>query len=260
MTRDHVRKRPNLTQDDLVVVEDEDGRKHYRMEDGTPVCGRLKKEKNREIPDEACLGPPMANGACRIHGGKAGRPIEHGRYSRTLKKMKKRFEVALSDKDLLDTRRELAMMDVLIERLAEKAEDLDCPSWRQDLQKTYQELSKAIRNQRQSEVGPLLSRLGDLISNGAGAAQVVEDLMGHVDKRANRAHAMNVLEVRKEEKVTVSELTSIFAAWVKLLEERLEPRVFFGLVPELRRLTLDHRRLEIEVDPQATEGPGLGEN
>jgi hypothetical protein len=31
---------------------------------------------------EPCKGIPMANGRCRMHGGNAGRPIIHGRYSK----------------------------------------------------------------------------------------------------------------------------------------------------------------------------------
>ena len=65
------RKLPRLTQDDLVFYVDEFGRKHFSMADGRPVCGRLKREHNREIPNEACLAPPMANGACRVHGAPA---------------------------------------------------------------------------------------------------------------------------------------------------------------------------------------------
>ena len=29
-----------------------------------------------------CRGPAMKNGRCRMHGGRAGRPPTHGRYSK----------------------------------------------------------------------------------------------------------------------------------------------------------------------------------
>jgi hypothetical protein len=29
-----------------------------------------------------CRGPAMANGRCRMHGGRGGRPPMHGRYSK----------------------------------------------------------------------------------------------------------------------------------------------------------------------------------
>src|SRR5688572_11067355 len=96
---------PRYSQDQLSFVEDELGRKHYRTPEGRKVCGRLKNSKNRVIPNEACLGPPMQPGACRIHGGAStGAPLTAGgRYSRVLTKWKGRFEAALADKAILDT-------------------------------------------------------------------------------------------------------------------------------------------------------------
>ena len=193
------RKLGPCTQADLVSYVDEFGRTHYSMEDGRPVCGRLKKKKNRAIPDEACLGPPMANGACRVHGGKAGAPIQHGRYSRVLKKWRGDFERARSDQELVDARRDLALMDVANEKLLERAEDLDSPSWRQELRETFIHLQAAIRAQRQGDVAPLLKRLGELIEEGATAGQLAKDLVAQVEKRANRACKVTELQLRREE-------------------------------------------------------------
>jgi hypothetical protein len=231
------RKLPRVTKADLVHFADEFGRDHYSMEDGRPVCGRLKKAHNREIPDEACLAPPMANGSCKVHGGKAGAPIKHGRYSRVLKTWKGAFERALNDKDLLDTRRELALMDVTIEQLLERIEDLDTPGWRASLNETFQHLQAAVRGKRQGDVGGLLKHLGELIEQGAGIDQAARDLMAYLDKRAARANKMSELELRREEKVTVSEVAVIFAQWLEVLEKGLDPVIYFKLVEDLRRVT-----------------------
>jgi len=228
---------PHLTQADLVLIHDEFGRAHYFTDKGRPVCGRLKKEKNRVIPDEACLGIPLANGACKVHGGKAGRPIEHGRYSRTLKTWKSAFEAARADKELTDARRDLALMDVANEKLLERAEEADCPGWREEVRRTFGELRSAIRGQRHTEVGVLLKKLGDLIERGATADQLAADLVAHVDRRANRACRITELAMRREEKVTVSEIAAIFRSWLGVLEAALEPEVYFRLVPELRKVS-----------------------
>jgi len=235
--RERQRVLPHLTQADLVLIHDEFGRAHYFTDKGRPVCGRLKKEKNRLIPDEACLGVPLANGACRVHGGKAGRPIQHGRYSRTLKKWKGAFEAARADKELTDARRDLALMDVANEKLLERAEELDCPGWREDVRRTFGELRAAIRGQRHTEVGVLLKKLGDLIERGATADQLAADLVAHVDRRANRACRVTELALRREEKVTGSEIAAIFRSWLGVLERNLEPQVYFRLVPELRKVS-----------------------
>lgn len=228
---------PRMTQADLTPILDEFGRTHHFMPDGRPVCGRLKKAKNREIPEEACLAIPMANGACRVHGGKAGAPIQTGRYSRSLKAWKSAFQRALADKELTDSKRELALLDVATEKLLERAEDLDCPSWRAEVSATFQQLRAAIRSQRHKEVGVWMNRLGEMIEGGATADQVSTDLAAQVDRRANRACKVTELEIRREEKVTVSEIAAIFRQWLDVLEKSLEPEVYFRLVPELRKVS-----------------------
>ena len=165
------RKLPHLVQADLVRIVDEFGRDHYWTDEGRAVCGRRKKEKNRAIENEACLAPPMPNGACRVHGGKAGAPIRTGRYSRVMKKWLGDFERARSDQELLDAKQELALMDVAIERLLERVEEADTPSWRQEVGETYLALQAAIRGQRQAQVAALMKRLGELIESGATADQ-----------------------------------------------------------------------------------------
>ena len=42
-----------------------------------PRCGAHARRTG-----EPCRGPAMANGRCRMHGGKAGRKPTHGRYTK----------------------------------------------------------------------------------------------------------------------------------------------------------------------------------
>ncbi|MCP4039717.1 MAG: hypothetical protein GY733_22425 [bacterium] len=236
--KEHERKLPHLTKDDLDCVIDEFGREHFFMKDGRAVCGRLKKKHNRKIPDEACLGIPMSSGPCRIHGGKAGRPIEHGRYSRVLDKWKKDFVRAQKDKQLLDAKQDLALMDVALEKLLMRAEEGDCPSWRQLMGETFVALQMAIRGKRQAQVSAMMKELATLIETGATEDQIAADLVLNVERRANRACRIGDLELKKEDKVTPTELAAVFRSWLVVLEKALEPRVYARVLPELRRATV----------------------
>ena len=62
---------------------------------------------------------------------------------------------------------------------------------------------------------------------------------------------MNELELRREEKITASELAAVFGQFLEILERELEPRTYFALVPLLRRATA------IPVLPQALQEPEL---
>ncbi len=231
------RKLPHLTKDDLDCIVDEFGRDHFFMKDGRPVCGRLKREHNRAIENEACLAPPMANGACRVHGGKAGAPIRTGRYSRVLIKLRGAFERARADDDLVDARQDLAAMDVLIEQLFERMEELDSPAWRQELRETFRGLQAAIRSHSQTKVSAAMRKLGDLIEQGASIDQIASDLIANLERRANRAVRIGELELKRAEKVTVEELTAVLRDFLGILERSLEPSLYHSLLPELRKVT-----------------------
>ena len=245
------RKLPHLTQASLDKLVDEHGRVHWSMTDGRRVCGRLKKKHNRKIEDECCLGIPMANGACKVHGGKAGPPLKHGRYSRALKTWQDAFERARCDTELVDTRRDIALMDTAIEQLLARVEELDSPSWRAEVKSTFDGLQEAIRRKRNGPIASLLKELGELIDRGAGVDQTVADLLTQVDKRANRANKAAELALRREEKVTVSELAALFKSWIDIIRSELGEAEYLRVLPSLRRATTA-RGIE------APEGDGNG--
>lgn len=241
MKEDYQKKSPPVTKVDLTHWHDEFGRDHYATQEGRQVCGRLRSEKNRVIANEACQAPPMQCGACRVHGGKAGCPPKHGRYSRALTTWKGSFERALKDKDLLDTRRELALMDTTIEKLLERVEELDAPKWRAAVQESFDGLQRSLKARKQADVRASMGKLEDLIQQGAAIDQVSSDLMVYLDRRAARANKMSELALRREEKVTTTELALIFKSWLEVLEKELEQVTYFGLVEKLRRATESFR-------------------
>ena len=75
------------------------------------------------------------------------------------------------------------------------------------------------------------------------ADQVSKDLVAQVDKRANRACKISELQIRREEKVTASELAAVMAQFLGVLERELEPEVYYRVVPALRRVTVGERAL-----------------
>ncbi len=71
---------------------------------------------------EPCKGAAMANGRCRLHGGKtpcgpASPHFKHGRYSKLLRDLRlaERFQAILADGELGELRREMAIADMLVD-------------------------------------------------------------------------------------------------------------------------------------------------
>jgi len=86
-----------------------------------------------------------------------------------------------------------------------------------------------------------MRELGRLIEEGATLAQVVSDLIVHVDRRAGRAHRINELEVRRDASVSLNELTLVFGRWIEALREKLDAQTFQGILPTLRQLAGEPR-------------------
>jgi hypothetical protein len=78
---------------------------------GITECGAKKRDGS------CCKQPAMANGRCRLHGGKtpggiASPQIRHGRYSKHLPvRLKEQFEQAVGDGELLALREDIALLD-----------------------------------------------------------------------------------------------------------------------------------------------------
>jgi len=254
---EHVRKLPRYTQAQLTRETDELGRAFYKSPEGLRVCGRFKKRHNRQIEDEACLAPPTAIGPCRVHGGKSpgGRMRSGGRYSRVLKRWRRPFERALADQELLDTRRELAMMDVLIERLTVRAERGDSPEWRAELVEEYTLLDDAVRGMRHAEVGQRLKALGESIRRGSSGDQARGELMDQLERRSRCSARLSDLELRREQRLTEGEVAAQLGAFLGVLQRVLEPQVLHRLMPELEAVlpvparVVPARQIEAPEDP-----------
>jgi len=247
---EHERKLPRLAQAELTRTTDELGRAYYHMANGRAVCGRLRKAKNRQIPDEACLAPPTARGPCRVHGGASpgGKMTSGGRYARVLRRWKRPFERALADKEQLDTRREIAMTDVLIERLTARAERGDSPTWRAELSEAFDALDEAVRGMKHSDVAQCLKDLGAMIRAGASGDAARRDLLEQLERRSRMATRLVDLEQRGDQRLTLREVSSTFAAFVEVLARTLDPVVMQRLLPQLRA-----------VLPMQVEAPRLEE-
>ena len=233
---------PRYRVDQLALHTDALGRRFFFTPEGRAVCGRRRKRKNAVIEDEACMAGPTSNGACRVHGGGAGPPLSAGgRYSKVLRGWRGLYEEARTNQALLDTREDLALMDAALAPLLRRAEEGDCPGWRAKVRDAFEALDQAVKRKHHALVGQRMRDLGKLIADGAEADEVAEDLVRHVDRRAARAHRINELEVKRDQVVSLSELTMVFASWVEALREQLDDATFRQVLPKLKALANEPR-------------------
>ena len=171
-----------------------------------------------------------------MHGGtNPGPPMTAGgRYCRNLKVLRPAFQAALADPELLDGRREIAMMDVVLGKLVQRVEQQDTPGWREELRKTYTALAAALKAGNTERAGTIMQRLGKLIDNGAEADRVVRDLISGLDARSARAQKEREVNIKGEGVTTMTDMMVIFGQWVDVLRKHLDERTFRTVLPQLR--------------------------
>jgi hypothetical protein len=114
------------------------------MAEATKVCGATNQSGNK------CLLPPMANGRCRIHGGKTTGPlnprVKHGLYRKYMSPEEmEMFDGLKHDENYADMRGEAALLRVMIERCAKAILGGDMESYRVPMQVLPQYMEKLIK-------------------------------------------------------------------------------------------------------------------
>jgi hypothetical protein len=142
----------------------------------------------------------MANGRCRIHGGKslvgaAAGPYRNGRYSKYLPtRMLERYEDAATDTELIALREDVALIDARIADMLQRVDTGECGETWKALQEAVHEFDKAERGM-----------------NAASSDKTIEL------KRIDREEAMRTIIV------LVQEGMADYAAWREigsLIEQR----------------------------------------
>lgn len=179
------------------------------------VCGAKLRNKNAY-----CQKPPMANGRCRLHGGKtpkgeASANFKHGRYSQVFRgKLAEKFGRHAEEDKPLDLLPELAIQRTMLAGYVEK-----------------------ISTKR---------------SLTAGDARNVSDLAGDVVRTAAQ-----IAKVRNEEALTVAELRFIKQGMMMLMEKYVpDPDRRRNFIAELSALIPERHATETDEPAELPAGAG----
>jgi len=155
--------------------------------EGARQCTAKSKRSGERCKARAMTGREV----CYMHGGKSLRgaaapAFKNGRYSRYLPAaLAERYEAALKDEELLELRREIALLDVRIGEVLGKMGSGETPAAWADLRKRLV-LFRAAQARGPSgvaEMGTHLAAMTDVIDRGASDAAAWAEIRGLLNDR-----------------------------------------------------------------------------
>lgn len=175
-------------------------------------CGAKKKAKNG---GGHCNAPAMANGRCRVHGGKSLSGIAHPNYKdgrfirRRPTKIRERLEAALNDKEA--TRRALneniGLLEVRIEELTLRLDERQFTSlelWQQ-AQRAYAKYKKAFAAGQFDTCAVAMRELEAALDAGIEDGELWEEITRYAERQARLVTQDHKLMVMAGKTITIEE-------------------------------------------------------
>ena len=181
--------------------------------DGSPICGAASKN------GVLCRKPPMPNGRCQKHGGGSpGRPVKHGRYSRSLGFLAEHYKAALKQPAaLLDLTEPLALMDAMVRRIAERMSTGDTLELRSRALSLL-DRARAAGSDDPALAGSLMMELRRLLQQGVDEDKAMRELRDATEAFAKRAEEAWRILLARQNSINQQHLVSVLAGFVEIVQ------------------------------------------
>ena len=182
---------------------------------------------------ERCTKPVVpGRSVCRFHGGLGGRPIVHGRYSKSLGTLRTAYEESRSDPGLLELRDTLALLDVVVQKAASRAASLDTPDFRERALDLYDNASQAT--------DPLvvqghLRDLGALLRDGSREDDALRELSSAVEKLARRQEKAWDLRLTAANVINARDMVALLGRWADIVLEEADAETATRIIQRVDR-------------------------
>ena len=155
---------------------------------------------------------------CRLHGGLGGAPPKHGRYSKGLGRFREAYQEARADPSLLDLRETLALMDVVVQRAAERAADADTPQFRERALGLFDQARAAGDPQVAADA---LNRLGELLREGVEDDAALDALGRAAERLSRRQEKAWSIRLDAATALNARDLTAVLARFADIVLEEV---------------------------------------
>jgi tetratricopeptide (TPR) repeat protein len=155
---------------------------------------------------------------CRYHGGLGGAPVKHGRYSQSVGRFREAYQEARSDPSLLDLRETLALLDVAVQRAAQRAAEGDIPDFRQQALDLFDRIRVAANPE---EAARLLNRLGELLRAGVKDDEALDHMAKAAERLSRRQEKAWSIKLDAAVALNARDLTAVLARFADIVLEEV---------------------------------------
>lgn len=160
---------------------------------------------------------------CYMHGGApgAGRPITHGRYSKALSQtcLSEAYRTAIEDKNLLDLREPIALLEACLQRTSERVGLADTPDFRKKALRIYEEMRVAINEGDGVSAARLDRELGELLETGVAEDRAISELSEQADRLAKRLEGVWTIRLQKKQVLNIQQLGVIISRIIEIVKQ-----------------------------------------
>lgn len=190
-------------------------------------CIRHCNSDLRKKPDERCARYPMANGRCRLHGGRAVRGVEHPRFrtgetSRYFPRgnLAALYNEAYDRGSYTELREEIALATGMINQVLSGREESAGQIFRR-LQKEAQGIHRANAAGNQRQAAEHLNELMRLIACGATAEMQRAEVVSLMEQRRKLVDSEGRRLERERQMLTLQQVMMRDQIFMEVLKELL---------------------------------------
>lgn len=209
---------------------------------------------------EPCKAPAMANGRCRIHGGKTPNGIglpqtKTGRYSKYLPKaLNEQYQRSLSDDELLSIRQDIALVDAMIASALPKLESRESGKAWQLIKKSIFEMKAAFVDEQYGKAVAYLDVMVEIVNNELLYYATEEEIRASLEQRRKLSESEQKRLVAMEQTITSDQAVLLMTALLDSIKRNVkDPNARVAIQTDFIR----YARLQ---SGERTRQPGLTED
>ena len=151
---------------------------------------------------------------CRYHGGLGGRPPIHGRYSTVLGHFREAYQAARDDPNLTDLRETMALLDVVVQKAAERAAENDTPLFRKEAMSKWE---RARYAQDDVERDLLMDDLGEWLKSGVKDDSALDHLAKSAERLAKRQERSWDIKLSAANAINARDMVTVLARFADIV-------------------------------------------